>query len=77
MMDKETTVIKQVQIPLTGTTWAILQVPVPMSEENWRELLDFLKLMKKPITGSASNTQAADVHDSCSTSNSKEDSSKL
>lgn len=51
-----TPTIKQIQIPLTGTTWAVIQVPVPMSEENWQELQDFLKLMKKPITGSASTT---------------------
>jgi hypothetical protein len=51
-------IIKQIQIPLTGTTWAIVQVPVPMSEENWQEFQDFLALMKKPITGSASTTTA-------------------
>ncbi|MDO8635568.1 MAG: hypothetical protein Q7R34_04880 [Dehalococcoidia bacterium] len=48
--------IKQIQIPLTGTTWAVVQVPVPMSEENWQELEDFLDLMKGGITGTRKQT---------------------
>ena len=45
-----TTTTKTVQIPLTGTTWAMLQVPFPMTEDNWKEMEDFLKLMKRPLT---------------------------
>lgn len=48
--------IKQVQIPLTGVPWGIIQLPVPMTEENWGELEEFLKLMKGPITSTRKNS---------------------
>jgi len=41
---------RTLQIPLTGASWALLQIPFPMTEENWTELQDYLKLMKKPLT---------------------------
>ncbi len=44
------TTTKQVPIPLTGVPWGVLQLPFPMTEDNWKELIDFLALMKGPIT---------------------------
>lgn len=41
---------RTVQIPLTGAPWALLQIPYPMTEENWAELEAFLKLLKRPLT---------------------------
>ena len=41
---------RTVQIPLTGAPWVLLQVPYPMTEANWAEMEEFLKLMKKPLT---------------------------
>ena len=41
---------RTVQIPLTGTAWAMLQVPFPMTPANWTEMEEFLKLMKRPLT---------------------------
>lgn len=43
---------RTVQIPLTGAPWALLQIPFPMSEDNWKELEQYLALMKKPLTTS-------------------------
>ena len=43
-------VVATVQIPLTGAPWAMLQVPYPMTNENWEEMENFLKLMRKPLT---------------------------
>ena len=41
---------RTVQIPLTGAPWALLQIPFPMTDANWAEMEEFLKLMKKPLT---------------------------
>lgn len=41
---------RTVQIPLTGAPWALLQIPYPMTEDNWDEMENFLNLMKKPLT---------------------------
>ena len=41
---------RTVQIPLTGASWALLQIPYPMTEANWTEMQKFLELMKKPLT---------------------------
>jgi hypothetical protein len=43
--------LQQLRIPLTDAPWATVQIPVPMTVENWQELEDFLSLMKGPITG--------------------------
>jgi hypothetical protein len=43
-------VTRTVQIPLTGAPWAMLQIPYPMTEENWEEMKSFLELMKRPLT---------------------------
>ena len=45
-----TQVNRTVQIPLTGAPWALLQIPYPMTEENWEEMQSFLELMKRPLT---------------------------
>ena len=36
---------KTVQIPLTGAPWAMLQVPYPMSDENWEEMEKYLEFL--------------------------------
>ena len=41
---------RTVQIPLTGAPWALLQIPYPMTDANWAEMEEFLKLMRKPLT---------------------------
>ena len=48
--DDTTQVNRTVQIPLTGAPWALLQIPYPMTEENWEEMQSFLELMKRPLT---------------------------
>ncbi len=44
--------IKQMPIPFTGASWGIIQVPFPMTQDDWEELEAFLKVMKGPLTGS-------------------------
>jgi hypothetical protein len=47
---------RTVQIPLTkAPSWALLQVPFPMTAEDWQELLEFLNLMESPLTGGQSS----------------------
>ena len=41
---------RTVQIPLTGAPWALLQIPYPMTQENWKEMQSFLALMERPLT---------------------------
>ena len=44
---------RTVQIPITGCPlWVLLQIPYPMTEDNWEEMESFLKLMKRPLTES-------------------------
>lgn len=38
-----------VTLPLSGDAWAALQVPVPMSEEDWEQMLAVLSAMKRGI----------------------------
>jgi hypothetical protein len=38
-----------VNLPLSGDTWAALQVPFPMSEEDWDQMLNVLNAMKRGI----------------------------
>ena len=47
-----TRVNRTVQIPLTDAPWALLQIPYPMTEENWEEMTKLLNLMKRPLTQS-------------------------
>ena len=49
MADTINPTIKQVVIPLTNAPWAILQIPIPMSEENWKGLEGFLTLIKEAV----------------------------
>lgn len=41
---------RTVQIPLTGAPWVLLQIPYPMTEENWKEMEAFLAVVKRPLT---------------------------
>ena len=52
--------IRTVQIPLTDSPWPTLQVPYPMSEDAWEEMLAFLALMKRPLTASGKATKTTD-----------------
>jgi len=36
-------------LPLPGDAWAALQVPFPMTEDAWEQMLDVLKVMKRGI----------------------------
>ena len=45
-----TRVNRTVQIPLTGAPWVLLQVPYPMTDDNWEEMQAQLLLLKKPLT---------------------------
>jgi hypothetical protein len=38
-----------VNLPLSGDTWAALQVPVPMTEDDWEQMLAVLNAMKRGI----------------------------
>ena len=42
---------KQMPIPLTNAPWGVLQLPYPMTEEDWQEFEEFLSHMKGPLTG--------------------------
>ncbi len=46
---KEKMVEKIVTIPLYDSSWAIVQIPVPMSEENWDLFQAFLNLIKGTV----------------------------
>ena len=50
VVDSTKRVNRTVQIPLTGAPWALLQIPFPMTDDNWAEMQKFLELMKKPLT---------------------------
>lgn len=41
---------RTIQIPLTEAPWALLQIPFPMTEANWEEMIRFLELAKQPLT---------------------------
>jgi hypothetical protein len=45
-MPLEDSSIRSVQLPLPGTKWATLQVPYPLSEAAWQQMLAVLKVMK-------------------------------
>lgn len=42
-------ITRVVNLPLPGDAWAALQVPYPMSEEAWAQMLDVLNVMKRGI----------------------------
>ena len=40
---------KSIVIPIPTTPWPVLTVAVPMTEENWGQMIDMLNLMKSVI----------------------------
>lgn len=42
-------ITRVVNLPLPGGAWAALQVPYPMSEDDWEQMLDVLQVMKRGI----------------------------
>ena len=41
---------RTLQVPLTGAPWVLLQIPYPMTEANWQEMMKHLELLKGPLT---------------------------
>lgn len=48
---------RTVQIPLTDAPWASIQIPYPISEATWDEMMSFLGLMKRPFTNVKTEAQ--------------------
>lgn len=49
---------RTIVLPLTTLVWAVLQIPVPMSEESWQLLLAILGAMKPGLVRAEERQEA-------------------
>ncbi len=47
----QTVEMRSVPIPLTNLPWGSIQVPYPMTDDAWAELMEYLTLMEKRLKG--------------------------
>lgn len=52
--------LRTVSLPLAGAPWATLQVPYPLSEEAWDQMMQLLKAMKVGLVSPGRRAEPAD-----------------
>lgn len=45
---------RTIQVPISPTTWALIQLPAPMSEDDWNQMLGVLQAMKPGLVAKPS-----------------------
>ena len=55
-LDTKSSSTRILQVPLLGGSWAAVQVPQPMSEPEWEQMMNVLNAMKPGIVNSIAGT---------------------